>query len=117
MSLILASCAGSGIDSRAVDSSESVLATEPASQESVAHVQEVEISSFVDETVCRRESPTGSRIAVNRCYSRGQAEDADAQITEYITRQDIEQLRQQQIYQQQVQQARDRAMRQRSLGQ
>ena len=42
----------------------------PAAEETPAAVPSVEIKKVTDDTVCRKERPTGSLISTTRCYSR-----------------------------------------------
>jgi hypothetical protein len=51
-----------------------------------------------DGTVCRNEQPTGSRIAVKRCYST--TETAASKVQKEIERRNIEEMRDRQIYEQ-----------------
>lgn len=78
-----------------------------------ANATQVRIENFEDETECRREAPTGSRISVRTCVKPSTKTDP---VTDYVTRDQIEQLRQQQMIQEQARQAREAAERARVLG-
>jgi len=108
--LMFAGCASSGIDSSALQPS-------GAAPEVVASAQQMEISSFTDDTVCRREVRTGTRIGTTRCRSRNEADNAAAKLDEYLTQRDIELMRQQQMFQEQARQEREQAFRQRAANQ
>lgn len=76
---------------------------------------EVKLEQLTDDTVCRRERPAGSKIAVKRCYPRSGAETPQQSVANAITKQDFEALRQQQAYYEQVRQAQEAALRQQAL--
>ena len=61
-----------------------------------AEVPSVEIKKLTDDTVCRRERPTGSLISVTRCYSRSAAALKD----DPLMRRDLEEMRMRQNEQQ-----------------
>lgn len=77
--------------------------------------REVKLEQLNDTTVCRRERPTGSKIAVKRCYARGGPDTPQHSVANDITRRDFEALRQQQVYYEQVRQAQQAALRQQAL--
>ena len=118
--LIVAGCAGSDLRSTAapqapVASTSGYSEADPAAarEPALANVREVEVRAFAeDEPVCRVERPTGSRIAINRCQTSNAMEDA---VADYILREELEFMRQQQIYQEQARQAQESAMRQGNL--
>jgi hypothetical protein len=78
----------------------------PTSRAADAKVPEVAIESFVDDTVCRRQQPTGSRIAVKRCRSKTERETPLSESNARIRQQELEELR---LNQQYLEQARARA--------
>ena len=75
----------------------------------------VKVQTLTDSTVCRRERPTGSKIAVKRCYTRSKADTPEQSVADAITRQEIDELRQQQLYYEQARLARQIALQQQAL--
>jgi hypothetical protein len=78
-----------------------------------AEVPTVDIKKLTDDTVCRKERPTGSLIGVMRCYPRSASAAADR--NDELMRRDIEEMR----MRQNDQQAREAAaaMTRRRVGQ
>jgi hypothetical protein len=76
-----------------------------------AEVPRVELRKPANETVCRRERPTGSQISVQRCYTRSTAGHGE---DDQLLRSDLDRIREQEN----DRQARDAAaaMRGRTLG-
>ncbi len=115
--VFVAGCASSAGDFPGLTSSPVPAAPAHAEETSaavrLADVREVEISDLTDDTVCRREKPTGSRIAVERCRSTN--DPGEDKVANQILRQDVQQMRNQQILQQQLEQSRDRAIRQQAM--
>jgi len=72
------------------------------------------MQTLTDETACRRESPTGSRIAVTRCYST--AATANDEVNDYVLQHDIEEMRMRQFYEQRARDAAAASMLQRAAG-
>jgi hypothetical protein len=56
---------------------------------------------LMDDMVCRREAPTGSRIMTKRCYSRVQRDTATASRYEQLLQEQIDELRRSQLYREQ----------------
>ena len=54
-----------------------------------------------DDTVCRREAPTGSRIMTKRCYSRVQRDTATTSRNDQLLQEQIDELRRSQLYREQ----------------
>jgi hypothetical protein len=79
-----------------------------------ADVTRIAITPLAEETVCRRERPTGSRIAVERCYVVVSTAEGSAMhdAARQIMREEFELLRRQQLAQEQ---ARQRAMQDRAM--
>jgi hypothetical protein len=71
----------------------------------------VDMAKITDDTKCRAEAQTGSRIAVRRCYSESEAA-ARTPAEEYILRQNIEEMRQREFLRQQAEAVRAAALRQ-----
>jgi hypothetical protein len=67
-----------------------------------ADVPKVDMQTVKDDTVCRAERPTGSRIAVKRCFSPRTAIDS---ARDDVMRRDIEEMRMRQVYQNQARDA------------
>jgi hypothetical protein len=107
LSLLLAGCAARDtLDARRA---EQLASATPAPAEAVEAVQ-VEIPSFANAPVCRKEKPTGSRIPLLVCRA------PDAPVDEFereIRRRDIEDMRRQQEYARRTAEA---AMRERVTG-
>jgi hypothetical protein len=57
--------------------------------------------SLADDTVCRREAPTGSRIMTKRCYSRAQQQTAADSANDRLQQEQLDELRRLQLYRQQ----------------
>ena len=72
-SLVLGGCATP--DPRSSPSSET--ASNASAGTAPEQVTEVSIESFANVAVCRMEVPTGTRIAVERCYSREELEQTE----------------------------------------
>jgi hypothetical protein len=87
----------------------------PSTSQAAETPREVEVESLADTTICRRERPTGSKIAVKRCYTRSQADTRQQSVANAIMRQDIEALRQQQVYYEQARLAQQIALQQQAL--
>jgi hypothetical protein len=108
--ILLAGCASSSFDS-SIQSSHSAPAesadTLPAS---LTIVPVVDMGSLDDEERCRVERPTGSRIAVRRCYTLTPEQE---ELQGAAARREIEDMRQRQMYQEQRRRAMEAAMRQR----
>jgi hypothetical protein len=117
--LLLAGCAGSGTGSSNVPASPALpLQVDPlqagdTAEPALANVRQVDIRSLPDEPVCRRAFQTGSRIAIERCDTPN---DADDSLNDYITRQEVEYMRQQQTYRDQARRMREAAARQLAVG-
>jgi hypothetical protein len=78
------------------DSADPLLAAESAVAARVAEVAPaavevptVEIKKTTDDTVCRKERPTGSLIGVTRCRSRSAAANSDNE----LMKRDLEEMR------------------------
>jgi hypothetical protein len=56
---------------------------------------------LTDDTVCRREAPTGSRIMTKRCYSRVQRDTATASRNDRLLQEQLDELRRFQAYREQ----------------
>ena len=69
--------------------------TPPTAEAAPEAVPTVEIKKVTDDTICRKERPTGSQIGVTRCYSRGASLKDDEQM-----RRDIDEMRARQNEQQ-----------------
>jgi hypothetical protein len=70
----------------------------PAVAAADSKAPEVKIESFIDTTVCRNERPTGSKIAVKRCYTRTKGDGSQQETAaDAVARRDLEDLRQQQM--------------------
>jgi hypothetical protein len=82
---------------------------EPAAD---ADVPKVDMQTVKDDTVCRAERPTGSRIAIKRCFSPRTALDS---ARDDVMRRDIEEMRMRQVYQNQARDAAAAAALARSL--
>ena len=109
----LAGCAaapGPGGTSTATASGE-LGATADPSRLTAANATQVQIENFDDEATCRREAPTGSRISVRTCETPS----SNDPLADYITRDQVELMRQQQIMQEQARQAREAAERARMM--
>ena len=108
MSFLLGGCATDGaLDTPAAEHS----ASTATAQDLAANATQVAISSFESVAVCRKERPTGSRIAIEVCRAPSTPED---ELERKIERQDFESMRQQQIYREQARQTAEAAARQRS---
>ena len=104
--VFLAGCAASEVSAPpAAETAAIATAATAASTPTLANVQQVEMRTLTDDTECRRESPTGSRIAVMHCYST--AATANDEVNDDVLKRDIEEMRMRQFYQQQ---ARDAAL-------
>jgi len=75
--------------------------TPQAASSSNAKTIAVSIVSLTDDTVCRREAPTGSRIMTKRCYSRVQRDTAIASRNDQLLQEQIDELRRSQLYREQ----------------
>jgi ABC-type glycerol-3-phosphate transport system substrate-binding protein len=104
--LVLAGCAS------APEPTATAAAADPGEM-TAANASQVQIETFEDEARCRREAPTGSRISVRTCEKPPAETDP---LSDYITRDQVEQIRQQQILQEQARQAREAAERGRAMG-
>jgi hypothetical protein len=114
LSFLLGGCAtGGALDTSATEQSGSTVTATATARDLAANATQVAISSFEGVAVCRKERPTGSRIAIERC--RAPSTPAD-ELERKIERQDFESMRQQQIYREQARQAAEAAMRQRGGG-
>jgi hypothetical protein len=122
--LLLAGCATTGPDTAgtaalqlsASPDAAAQAAAAPAADSEAAVVKELEISAFAeDTTVCRREAPLGSRIAVERCWSTAPANSPEAMSRSQIERDEFEEMRQRQMMIDQQRAARDTAFRQRAM--
>jgi hypothetical protein len=82
------------------------------SQLTAANAPQVQIENFEDEATCRREAPTGSRISVRTCEPTAPKDP----LADYITRDQVELMRQAQIMQEQARQAREAAELARVVG-
>jgi hypothetical protein len=63
-----------------------------------SEVKQLQLKAPNDGTVCRTESPTGSRIGVKRCYSTTETDSSKVQ--NEIVRREFEEMRDRQIYEQ-----------------
>jgi hypothetical protein len=70
--------------------------TAPSADATPTEVPTVEIKKVIDDTVCRRERPTGSLISTTRCYSRS----ASTLSNDEQMRRDLEEMRMRQNDQQ-----------------
>ncbi len=104
--IVLAGCASSRADRNGP--SAVVESTDP-SPAPITGVRTVEMASLDDEERCRTERPTGSRIAVKRCYTLTPEEEA---LQTTAARRELEDMRQRQMYQEQSRRAMEAAMRQ-----
>jgi hypothetical protein len=126
----LAGCAASGLEADGVVSAEALRAqqagevhgeasaspAEGSSPLALAGIREIDIQTYhEEETVCRTQAPTGSRIAVERCYVRVRNDSASDALARELHRQDFEEMRQRQMYQEQQQRAREQALRDRMM--
>ncbi|HEX5045579.1 MAG TPA: hypothetical protein VFX89_00530 [Gammaproteobacteria bacterium] len=68
----------------------------PAADAAPAAVPTVDIKKVADDTVCRKERPTGSLIGITRCYSRSAA----SLQNDELMRRDLEEMRMRQNEQQ-----------------
>jgi hypothetical protein len=109
--LLLAGCAAPGAGLvRSPEQLEAPAAASPSADVEV--VEELDISEFADDhTVCRREAPLGSRIAVKRCYSTNAPPSARDAVNEQLALQDLETMRQRQMLLEQQRVSREAAMR------
>jgi uncharacterized lipoprotein YmbA len=118
-SLLLLGCATTGTDTTGSGALQLSAGTDAAAESAsdAVVVKELEISAFAeDETVCRREAPLGSRIAVERCWSTTTGNSSDA-LRSQIQRDEFEEMRQRQMMiDQQQRAARDNVFRQRAMG-
>jgi hypothetical protein len=86
------------------DSTPAKPATEPALQpapSATPRAMTVTTIALADDTVCRREAPTGSRIMTKRCYSRVQEQTAAAAANDRLQQEQLDELRRLQLYRQQ----------------
>ena len=106
----LAGCAAAPESTPAPTAAENGAAGDP-SQLTAANAPQVQIEKFDDEASCRREAPTGSRISVRTCEPTAPKDP----LSDYITRDQVELMRQQQMMQEQARQAREAAERARVI--
>jgi hypothetical protein len=112
--VLLAGCASSRFDSTSLSSqSKDPAAASAALPTSLTSVPVVEMQSLDDEERCRVERPTGSRIAVRRCYTLTAEQE---QLQGIAARRELEDMRQRQIYQDQARRSIEAAQRQRAVG-
>jgi hypothetical protein len=104
--VFLAGCAAAPEPAPAPTGAEIGAAGDP-SQLTAANAPQVQIENFDDEATCRREAPTGSRISVRTCEPTTPKDP----LSDYITRDQVELMRQQQMMQEQARQAREAAER------
>jgi hypothetical protein len=113
-SILLAGCAASRFDSTD-QSNQSAVPPAPHSDElptSLTIVPVVDMQSLDDEARCRVEKPTGSRIAVRRCYTLTAEQEA---LQGTAARREVEDMRQRQMYQDQARRTIEAAQRQRAV--
>jgi hypothetical protein len=108
--LIFAGCAVNDVDESS-DAATAALGTSDGAEAVVAAVPQVEIASYEDEQVCRRETTTGSRFITKRCRSREEIERAENAVADHLLRQEVEVMRQQQVRYEQARMARQEALR------
>jgi hypothetical protein len=110
--VLLGGCASSRFDPTSQTAEQ---AAPPADASPTSHtiVPVVDMQSLDDEERCRVERPTGSRIAVRRCYTLTPEQ---AELQGAAARRELEDMRQRQIYQDQSRRTIEAAQRQRALG-
>jgi hypothetical protein len=69
-----------------------------ASKGESSQIKQLPLKALNDDTVCRKEYPTGSRIGVRRCHSR--TETASSKVQNEIMLHDIQEMRDRQMYEQ-----------------
>jgi hypothetical protein len=107
--LFLAGCATSSGVNDVQASASAAAATDPGTAvQTVANVQEVDMRTVTDDTVCRSEKPTGSQIAITRCRSTNTPED---ETSRYLLQREFEEMRNRQAYEEQARRTRDAAIR------
>jgi hypothetical protein len=113
--IVLAGCASSRFDAPSQPNQSADPAAPPAEAlpTSVTIVPVVDMESLDDEERCRMERPTGSRIAVRRCYALTAEQE---ELQGIAARREVEDMRQRQIYQDQARRTIEAAQRQRALG-
>jgi hypothetical protein len=111
--ILLGGCASSRFDSNSESSQSAPPEPTAASPMSPTIVPVVDMQSLDDEERCRVERPTGSRIAVRRCYTLTPEQE---ELQGAAARREIEDMRQRQIYQDQARRTIEAAQHQRALG-